>query len=45
MTSISETAAVMTPEQARAACDAGMHTMGSIRWLTVQLLEPLTPEQ
>lgn len=35
----------MTPEQARAACDAGMHAMALIRWMTGRTVADLTPEQ
>lgn len=39
------TTPTMTPEQARAACDNGMHTMGNIRWLTTKAVSDLTPAQ
>jgi len=35
----------MTPEQARAACDAGMHSMGLTRWVVTRTVADLTPEQ
>jgi hypothetical protein len=45
MSTDTATAAAPTPEQARAACDHGMHTMGSIRWLTTKAVSDLTGEQ
>jgi uncharacterized damage-inducible protein DinB len=33
------------PGQARAACDAGMHSMGLTRWIATKLVADLTPEQ
>lgn len=38
-----EKQAAMTPEQARAACDAGMHSMGTTRWLMMRAIENLAP--
>lgn len=35
----------MTPEQARATCDAGLHMMGITRWLTMRAVGDLKPEQ
>lgn len=35
----------MTPDQARAACDAGLHMMGITRWLTMKAVGDLTPRQ
>ena len=37
--------AIMTPAQARAACDSGLHALGTARWLLTKLIENLTPEQ
>ena len=37
--------ATMTPEQARAACDAGLHAMALTRWLMMKTVADLTPAQ
>lgn len=42
---IETTPATMTPEQARAACDAGLHMMGIAHWLMVKAVADLTPQQ
>lgn len=42
MTTTMET---MTPAQARAACDSGLHSLGTARWLLMELIQNLTPEQ
>lgn len=44
MTTMTETAS-MTPEQARAACDTGLHSLATARWLMMELIRNLTPEQ
>lgn len=35
----------MTPDQARATCDAGLHMMGITRWLTMKAVGDLKPDQ
>jgi hypothetical protein len=42
---IETTPATMTPEQARAACDAGLHMMGITRWLLTKAVADLWPQQ
>ncbi len=37
--------ATMTPAQARAACDSGLHSLATARWLMTELIQNLTPEQ
>lgn len=37
--------AALTPVQAEAIRDAGLHSMATIRWLTSQVIANLTPEQ
>lgn len=35
----------ITPDQARATCDAGLHMMGITRWLTMKAVGDMTPDQ
>lgn len=39
------TTATMTPDQARAACDVGLHTMTTARWFMMEIIQNLTFEQ